>query len=188
MRESERNDVFGAGGGECINGGLERRAGSDDVVDNDIGARGVGVVRGAEGAAHVLHTFSTGKRDLRDGFSRAKQKRRVNSNVEFFYCSFHNFLHLIKSAPFPTFFPERYWGEQYKVPPCIAHVIGVTEIFGECVSEKRKGMCTPVILRFMYRRADAWRREGKESNRFWVSVRYETRSNESEESISRDIS
>lgn len=57
MRQSEGDDIHGAGEAESINSGLERGAGGHDVVDNYIGMCRIGGVRDAEGAAHVFSTL-----------------------------------------------------------------------------------------------------------------------------------
>ena len=56
--------MFGAGGGECINGGLEGRAGGNDVVDDDIGAQRIGAARCSERAAHVFFSRAAGEARL----------------------------------------------------------------------------------------------------------------------------
>lgn len=67
MRESERDDMSCTSIFESINGGLERRTGGEDVVDENIGAVPTPLFelrRAQERAAHVLLSFVAGQRNL----------------------------------------------------------------------------------------------------------------------------
>lgn len=73
--------MLGAGREKSRGGGLERGAGGDDVVEEEIRGVRVGGVRGAEGAAEITLARIARERDLGWGFAGAGEEGRIKHNI-----------------------------------------------------------------------------------------------------------